>query len=147
MRRTALDRQRPWFAAACSGCLPWPGRGSGRPGIPVLWGPSASAEEIGAGRALFEHQWEPNDPLAKGDGLGPVFNARSCVACHVPDLGGVRGVYSDFLLYTLEEPAPPGGTPGDGYGRPEPPPEAPRSDDLPKPEVVRDPSVTKLARK
>src|SRR5262249_47027944 len=38
---------------------------------------------------LFEHEWQPNDPLAQGDGLGPVFNARSCVACHFQ--GGVGG--------------------------------------------------------
>jgi CxxC motif-containing protein (DUF1111 family) len=38
---------------------------------------------------LFRHRWEPHDPLAKGDGLGPVFNARSCVECH--SQGGVGG--------------------------------------------------------
>jgi CxxC motif-containing protein (DUF1111 family) len=38
---------------------------------------------VSAGRELFEHAWTPNDPLAPGgDGLGPVFNAASCVACH-----------------------------------------------------------------
>ena len=36
-----------------------------------------------AGARLFEHRWTKNDPLASGgDGLGPVFNANSCVACH-----------------------------------------------------------------
>ena len=36
-----------------------------------------------AGETLFKHEWKPNDPLAHGgDGLGPVFNATSCVACH-----------------------------------------------------------------
>jgi CxxC motif-containing protein (DUF1111 family) len=36
-----------------------------------------------AGKQLFEHEWEPGDQLALGgDGLGPVFNASSCVACH-----------------------------------------------------------------
>jgi CxxC motif-containing protein (DUF1111 family) len=36
-----------------------------------------------AGHALFVHEWKPNDPLSpEGDGLGPVFNATSCVACH-----------------------------------------------------------------
>jgi CxxC motif-containing protein (DUF1111 family) len=43
-----------------------------------------------AGQTLFVHEWTPNDPLANGgDGLGPVFNARSCVACHMQ--GGVGG--------------------------------------------------------
>ncbi|HEX3148418.1 MAG TPA: di-heme oxidoredictase family protein [Gemmataceae bacterium] len=58
-------------------------------GIPVIWGPSASASDIRAGRELFEHEWEPNDPLAHGDGLGPVFNAKSCAACHFK--GGLGG--------------------------------------------------------
>ena len=58
-------------------------------GLPILWGPSASAAEIAQGRELFEHEWQPNDPLAHGDGLGPVFNAKSCVACHFQ--GGAGG--------------------------------------------------------
>jgi CxxC motif-containing protein (DUF1111 family) len=41
------------------------------------------------GLTLFEHEWTPGDPLAAGDGLGPVFNERSCVACH--SQGGVGG--------------------------------------------------------
>ncbi len=59
------------------------------PGIPVLSGPHASAEVQQAGLALFEHEWQPGDSLASGDGLGPVFNERSCVACHFQ--GGVGG--------------------------------------------------------
>ena len=58
-------------------------------GLPILWGPTASAGEIAAGRELFEHEWQPNDPLAHGDGLGPVFNAKACVSCHFQ--GGVGG--------------------------------------------------------
>jgi CxxC motif-containing protein (DUF1111 family) len=43
-----------------------------------------------AGETLFMHNWKPNDPLSHGgDGLGPVFNASSCVACH--HLGGPGG--------------------------------------------------------
>jgi CxxC motif-containing protein (DUF1111 family) len=42
-----------------------------------------------AGRDLFVHKWVPKDPLAGGDGLGPVFNADSCVACH--HQGGTGG--------------------------------------------------------
>lgn len=59
------------------------------PGLPVMWGPSASAATQEAGAMLFEHEWQPNDPIAHGDGLGPVFNDRSCVACHFQ--GGVGG--------------------------------------------------------
>ncbi len=62
-------------------------------GLPILWGPSARASEIAEGRALFEHEWTPNDPLAHGDGLGPVFNAKSCAACHFQGgLGGGGGL-------------------------------------------------------
>ena len=59
------------------------------PGMPVLDAPQASVQIKEAGLTLFEHEWKPGDPLAKGDGLGPVFNERSCVACHFQ--GGVGG--------------------------------------------------------
>jgi CxxC motif-containing protein (DUF1111 family) len=43
-----------------------------------------------AGQVLFNHEWKAKDPLANGgDGLGPVFNAKSCTACH--NQGGVGG--------------------------------------------------------
>jgi len=46
-------------------------------------GPKPLAPEaIAAGQLLFNHEWTTKDPLAGGDGLGPVFNARSCVECH-----------------------------------------------------------------
>jgi CxxC motif-containing protein (DUF1111 family) len=42
------------------------------------------------GRELFVREWMPNDPRSHGgDGLGPVFNDSSCVACH--NQGGVGG--------------------------------------------------------
>ena len=64
----------------------------------VCWGMSVAVhawtrptpEQIAQGRELFVHEWTANDPLAgDGDGLGPVFNASSCVACHF--IGGVGG--------------------------------------------------------
>ncbi len=58
-------------------------------GLPIIWGPSARASEIAEGRELFEHEWTPNDARAGGDGLGPVFNAKSCSACHFQ--GGLGG--------------------------------------------------------
>jgi CxxC motif-containing protein (DUF1111 family) len=73
-------------------------------GLPVWWGPSASAAEIAAGRELFEHEWTANDPLASGDGLGPVFNARSCAACHFQ--GGVGGGGEVFHNVTQFEVLP-----------------------------------------
>jgi CxxC motif-containing protein (DUF1111 family) len=42
------------------------------------------------GETLFMRKWEVDDPRGRGgDGLGPVFNERSCVACH--GLGGPGG--------------------------------------------------------
>lgn len=42
------------------------------------------------GKALFKRVWQPErDPTIARDGLGPLFNERSCVACHV--LGGIGG--------------------------------------------------------
>jgi RNA polymerase sigma factor (sigma-70 family) len=41
--------------------------------------------ETGAarGRVLFAKDWAPSDPMSHGgDGLGPVYNETSCVACH-----------------------------------------------------------------
>jgi len=45
---------------------------------------------IAEGKMLFLHEFKPNDPLCpNGDGLGPVYNATSCFACH--HQGGVGG--------------------------------------------------------
>jgi CxxC motif-containing protein (DUF1111 family) len=52
--------------------------------------PKTDALASEAGRELFLHEWTAGDPLAaQGDGLGPVFNASSCAACH--QQGGVGG--------------------------------------------------------
>ncbi|MEX2141197.1 MAG: di-heme oxidoredictase family protein [Pirellulales bacterium] len=68
------------------------------------WAYSAAAtEEAGAkqanqtaktakadGAEIFNREWLPKDARAgRGDGLGPVFNDTSCVACH--NQGGVGG--------------------------------------------------------
>src|SRR5262249_44520770 len=64
-------------------------------GLPRLREPEhtvAQREEpkgSGLGKVLFEHQWQANDSLSGGDGLGPVFNARACSDCH--SQGGVGG--------------------------------------------------------
>jgi CxxC motif-containing protein (DUF1111 family) len=90
MVRNTLANQRRWVGLGLFGLVAfaiyWMFFSNG---IPVMRGPSASASEIAAGREIFEHEWAPNDPLAHGDGLGPVFNARSCAACHFQ--GGLGG--------------------------------------------------------
>jgi mono/diheme cytochrome c family protein len=70
------------------------------PGLAVLRAPRADGEETRAGLALFEHQWQPGDPLAHGDGLGPVFNASSCVSCHFQ--GGSGGGGGSHLVLAFE---------------------------------------------
>jgi CxxC motif-containing protein (DUF1111 family) len=59
------------------------------PGLPVTRAPRADVKVQAVGLTLFRHEWAPKDPLAKGDGLGPVFNAKSCTECH--NQGGVGG--------------------------------------------------------
>lgn len=47
-------------------------------------------DKIRRGLELFNKEWEHDDKASpKGDGLGPLFNAKSCVACHRQ--GGVGG--------------------------------------------------------
>jgi CxxC motif-containing protein (DUF1111 family) len=56
---------------------------------PTLFDEPITAQTRQAGHELFLHEWTPHDARSHGDGLGPVFNARSCVACHFQ--GGVGG--------------------------------------------------------
>ncbi|MBM4068181.1 MAG: thiol oxidoreductase [Planctomycetes bacterium] len=56
-------------------------------------GVAPEADAVARGKTLFTHEWTDNDPLTKGDGLGPVYNATSCAACHrSPALGGAGGL-------------------------------------------------------
>ena len=51
---------------------------------------AASEETLARGEELFARQWLPNDPRSRGgDGLGPVYNERSCLGCH--HQGGTGG--------------------------------------------------------
>jgi hypothetical protein len=60
-------------------------------------------------------------------------------------VGGVKGVYSDFLLYTLEDPPPPGST-GDYSSGPPPQLQLPaRPDDEPKPSEWKTPPLWGVA--
>lgn len=59
--------------------------------LTILTGSSpADDESTGRGRELFERVWQPTHaPQPAADGLGPLFNERSCAACH--SLGGIGG--------------------------------------------------------
>jgi CxxC motif-containing protein (DUF1111 family) len=62
---------------------------------------------VRAGAELFEHEWTPGDPLAAGgDGLGPVYNATSCVACHSQGgVGGSGGLGQNVTTFTVRPTA------------------------------------------
>lgn len=83
--------------------------------LALAWMRAPSRNDLHSGKELFAHKWVPNDPLsAAGDGLGPVFNARSCVECHfqggVGGAGGAKQNVATFeVLPTLGHPAPTGG--------------------------------------
>src|SRR5262245_61337674 len=89
MQRRTLEIQRKWFGFGLLAVIVLAVLWHFSPGLPVIFGPYASASTRQAGLELFTHEWQPNDSLAQGDGLGPVFNAKSCVACH--NQGGVGG--------------------------------------------------------
>jgi CxxC motif-containing protein (DUF1111 family) len=61
--------------------------------------------QVKAGELLFNHEWEVNDPLCPdGDGLGPVFNARSCVACHHQGgPGGAGGLEHNVTTFAMSD--------------------------------------------
>ncbi|MGJ3264427.1 MAG: di-heme oxidoredictase family protein [Salinarimonas sp.] len=85
--------------------------------------PSALADDRMArvlGQALFERAWVPAPSSTKAnDGLGPLFNARACVSCHVglvraPTRTDAQGVVtSETLVLRLSDAA---GRPDPAYG-------------------------------
>ena len=109
-----LSRTRRRIGAGLTAALSFGLAWAATPGLPILWAPRASAEVKAKGMELFEHEWQVHDPIAKGDGLGPVFNGKSCVGCHFQ--GGVGGgganqhnVVSFELLPTKDRPVLKGG--------------------------------------
>ena len=50
----------------------------------------AKSDRVALGYEIFNREWLPDDPRSHGgDGLGPVYNDTSCVACH--NSGGSGG--------------------------------------------------------
>jgi Di-haem oxidoreductase, putative peroxidase len=50
----------------------------------------AKTNPVAVGYEIFNREWMPNDPRGHGgDGLGPVYNDSSCIACH--NSGGSGG--------------------------------------------------------
>src|SRR5690242_3278935 len=73
----------------------WSASPSGRPARAAEPAGPARAEDgfrIARGRELFARQWVPNDRRSHGgDGLGPVYNERSCLGCHHQGPSGAGG--------------------------------------------------------
>lgn len=63
---------------------------------------SSTTNPVDRGRELFARRWRPNDPRSRGgDGLGPVYNADSCLACHFQGgPGGSGPVESNVTIVT-----------------------------------------------
>lgn len=83
-----------------------------RPGLKPL---AADAAMARAGEVLFSHEWKEKDPLSPGgDGLGPVYNAKSCVACHKQGgVGGSGGLPHNVTTF-LAKPTKPNEKPREG---------------------------------
>jgi CxxC motif-containing protein (DUF1111 family) len=84
-------------------------------GIRTLFRPNPPPQTVDAttaqaGQVLFLHEWTPRDSLtAGGDGLGPVFNATSCVACHHQSgVGGSGGLKNNVTMFTVQSGGPDG---------------------------------------
>jgi CxxC motif-containing protein (DUF1111 family) len=64
---------------------------------------------IALGRELFTRQWVPGDRRSHGgDGLGPVYNERSCLGCHHRGPSGAGGGSAGTNIEIIT-PASPGG--------------------------------------
>jgi CxxC motif-containing protein (DUF1111 family) len=67
--------------------------------VAMLWWALPALAGALDGRALFVHAWTVADPLAGGDGLGPLYNATSCLACHAQGgVGGAGGLAANVQL-------------------------------------------------
>jgi CxxC motif-containing protein (DUF1111 family) len=65
-----------------------------------------SDSQVKNGRVLFLKRWKEMDEMAgSGDGLGPVYNARSCAECHgMARPGGAGGNDHNVDMLTLTAP-------------------------------------------
>jgi CxxC motif-containing protein (DUF1111 family) len=96
VKRTAPLLATPLLFLACVAPPPPHAATDAAGESPVAAVEAASAARIALGEELFLHTWRPDDPLSvDGNGLGPVFNAASCVACH--SQGGVGGAGGNHL--------------------------------------------------
>src|SRR5262249_31750381 len=74
-----------------------------------------------------------------------LFGSIGCATCHTPDLGGLQGVYSDFLLYVLEPPGSPEGGLYEERAQDRPPGLLPRPEGDAQPEEWKTPPLWGVA--
>ena len=89
-----IERSRDWHvgprSAFMAGAVLWGVAVLGVGGLQAADAGKSSPDRRAQGRELFEREWLPGDSRTHGgDGLGPVFNDSSCIACH--NLGGNGG--------------------------------------------------------
>ena len=109
------NRRRPWWLGLCictvgSGIwllLPAVAEKS-QPRQAEAYDSSEDVHLLAQGRELFHRNWLPDDPRSPdGDGLGPVFNETSCVACHnqgAPGGGGAASKNVELLTAFVSQP-------------------------------------------
>ncbi|CAO3416524.1 di-heme oxidoreductase family protein [Azospirillum endophyticum] len=106
--------------ARAEGTVPVQGRDAFSRPLPGL--DSAHRAAFQAGRSLFQQVWTvgPSELRPDLDGLGPLFNRQSCIACHAKNgRGEPPEGESDSMRSTLVRLSVPGGRPG---GAPQPHP-------------------------
>ena len=87
-------QERGWgmslAVAAIAGLAFWAYTATANEKVAAKKAEKAAASAKADGAELFNREWLPKDARARGgDGLGPVFNDTSCVACH--NQGGTGG--------------------------------------------------------
>jgi mono/diheme cytochrome c family protein len=86
--RSTAHGMRPWGPCLCLGLALGGMSGLVRAGE----GGTTKPDPIAVGYEIFNREWMPNDSRGHGgDGLGPVYNDTSCVACHNAGGGGGGG--------------------------------------------------------
>ena len=110
------------------------------PALGASPGDKAPGGEVARGREIFFREWVANDPRSHGgDGLGPMFNDTSCVACHALGGPGGAGPAGKNALILTASPnlgqgqmisggMPGQGTPADGRPAPGRPDQSPADD-------------------
>ncbi len=90
MRLSCSATGRRRLITFCVGLVPLFGAGFAHAGTDA-----AKVDPVAVGYEIFHREWLPNDTRAHGgDGLGPVYNDTSCVACHNSGGSGGAGPFS-----------------------------------------------------